>query len=164
MAKRSRGGNASFNIRIVDHTDDVMNVVHERMRQALSLMGEEVEGNAKEYCPVDTGLLRNSITHTGAGQSVSMSYHASYGSNRSSSGRRYSAASASAGAVGVGRVSGSMGTSDEMSEYVGTNVEYGQYVEFRDSLHHTSGQAHFLRDGAMNHVDRLRSIAESTLR
>ena len=162
--KRTWGGNSTFSIRIEDHTDDVMAEVRDRMRQALSLMGEEVEGNAKEYCPVDTGLLRNSITHTGAGQSVSMSYHASYGSNRSSSGRRYSAASANAGSVGVGRVSGTMGTSDEMSEYVGTNVEYGQYVEFRDALHHNTGQAHFLRDGAMNHVDRLKSIAEATLR
>ena len=154
----------SFDIRIEDHTEDVMEEIRGRMRLALSLMGEEVEGNAKELCPVDTGLLRNSITHTGAGQEISQSYHASYGANRNSSGQRYSASSAKAGSVGVGRVSGSMGGADEMAEYVGTNVEYAPYVEFRDALHHVTGQAHYLRDGAVNHIDRLQSIAQATLK
>lgn len=154
----------SFTIKVDDHTEDVMAEIRERMRLALSLMGDEVEGNAKEYCPVDTGLLRNSITHVGAGESISRSYHASYGSNRNSKGRRYSASSARAGSVGVGRVSGTMGDSNEMAEYVGTNVEYAAAQEFGDHFHHTTGQAHYLRDGATNHIDRLKKIAEAALR
>ena len=52
-----------FSIRVTDHTGDVIRVVDSNIRMALSLMGDTVEGYAKEDCPVDTGLLHNSITH-----------------------------------------------------------------------------------------------------
>ena len=50
-------------VRIVDHTGDVERAVTDKVRLALSLMGDVVEGYAKEDCPVDTGRLRNSLTH-----------------------------------------------------------------------------------------------------
>lgn len=49
--------------RVIDHTGEVKSKVAERVIVALGLMGEVVEGYAKEDCPVDTGRLRNSLTH-----------------------------------------------------------------------------------------------------
>ena len=111
----------SFHITIDSHVDDVEAEVEAKIRKALSLMGETVEGYAKEDCPVDTGNLRNSLTHR------------------------------------EGTLEGSP------VEYVGTNVEYAPYVEFIDRYHHEVGKAHFLRDGAQDHVNEIKAIAETTL-
>lgn len=108
----------SFTMRVDSHTKDVMAAVDEKIKLALSLMGDTVEGYAKEDCPVDTGNLRNSLTHA---------------------------------------------PGDTREEYVGTDVEYAPYVEFIEYYHHDVGKAHFLRDGAMDHVNELKSIAEATL-
>ena len=153
----------AFNWRVDDHTAEVERLVTEKVNLALNLMGEVVEGYAKEDCPVDTGLLRNSITHTLGGQQMSYSYHASYGSNRSKSGKRYGASSMKAGSVGIGQVSGTMGSADDHACYVGSNVEYAPAVEFRD-ISHKVGKAHFLRDAAQGHIDELRDVAQKTLK
>ena len=55
-----------------------------RVPIALEAVGLQAEGYAKMLCPVDTGRLRNSISHAVSGNEV----------------------------------------------YIGTNVEYGPYVEF----------------------------------
>lgn len=51
---------------------------------------------------------------------------------------------------------------DENAVYVGSNVEYAPYVEFRD-VNHLSGKAHFLRDSISNHEDEYRAIIEAAL-
>jgi hypothetical protein len=156
-------GNGFTIIKVNDYTDDVMKAVEGNVKMALSLMGEVVEGHAKSECPVDTGLLRNSITHVTSGDSLSMTYHASYGSNRNKNGKRYGAGSMKAGSVAIGRISGQMGNSNDPIEYVGSNVEYAPYVEFGDRYHHEVGKAHFLRDAGMNHIDELKKTAELAL-
>lgn len=153
-----------WDIHVKDHTDEVMAAITEKVNLALNLMGEVVEGYAKEDCPVDTGLLRNSITHTLGGAPVSHSYHASYGENRDSSGRRYGAGSKKAGSVKIGALSGTIGSASDHACYVGTNVEYAPYVEFGDRFHHNVGKAHFLRDAAQDHVDELKDVAQKTLK
>lgn len=52
----------SFEIE-TDNTDEVLGELDEAIDRALEAMGMQVENYAKENCPVDTGLLRNSITH-----------------------------------------------------------------------------------------------------
>lgn len=146
-----------------DHSDEIVAAIEERVNLALNLMGEVVEGYAKEDCPVDTGLLRNSITHTLGGASVSFSYHASYGSNRNKAGKRYTARAKNAGSVGFGTMSGVTGTDDDNACYVGSNVEYAPYVEFGD-YRHTTGKNHFLRDAAQGHVEELKDVAQKTLK
>lgn len=153
----------TFEIEIEDHSDEVLAAVAANIDKALDLMGEVVEGHAKEDCPVDTGLLRNSITHAVGGQAMSATFHASYGSNRSSGGARVSAGSKNAGSVGVRALSGTMGSEGDQTCYIGTNVEYAPYVEFMDNKHHNVGKAHFLRDGAMNHQNELKAVAEAAL-
>ena len=111
----------TFTIKVDSHVKDVEAALNEKIKLALSLMGETVEGYAKEDCPVDTGNLRNSLTHS------------------------------------PGEVAG------DTVEFVGTNVEYGPYVEFIDRYHHDVGKAHFLRDGAQDHVNELKAVAETVL-
>lgn len=84
--------------------------------KALEEIGLLAEGYAKKECPVDTGRLRNSITH----------------------------------AV----------VSRERSVYVGTNVEYGPYVELGTRKRAAKP---FLRPAAENHGSQYRSILEGTL-
>lgn len=47
----------------VDNRKTINSQFDSAMGVAMSLVGELVEGYAKEKCPVDTGNLRNSINH-----------------------------------------------------------------------------------------------------
>lgn len=149
---------ADFEIKIEDHSDEVKVQVDEKIRLALNLMGEVVEGYAKEDCPVDTGLLRNSITHAVSGEGTAVTtYHADRGSTGKSVG------STDAGTVRIGRYGGVVGNPNEKACYVGSNVEYAPAVEFKDRSHMV-GKAHFLRDAAQDHVTELRDVAVKTLK
>lgn len=57
-----RGGNA-MQIRLEDHSDEVYKELEAACQRALEKCGLVAEGYAKKLCPVDTGNLRNSITH-----------------------------------------------------------------------------------------------------
>ena len=46
-----------------DNTDEVLKGLSDAVERALTRIGLEAEGYAKKECPVDTGNLRNSITH-----------------------------------------------------------------------------------------------------
>lgn len=46
-----------------DNTELVVNGITEAVLRGLEQIGMAGEGYAKDYCPVDTGNLRNSITH-----------------------------------------------------------------------------------------------------
>ena len=47
-----------------DYSADVLNEFHDAVLLALERCGEQAEGYAKDLAPVDTGNLRNSISHT----------------------------------------------------------------------------------------------------
>lgn len=48
----------------LDNTKQVISLTQGALEKALEWIGFEAEGYAKMECPVDTGNLRNSITHT----------------------------------------------------------------------------------------------------
>lgn len=52
-------GGVTFN----DYSADVLNAMQGAVLRALERIGEQAEGYAKDLCPVDTGQLRNSISH-----------------------------------------------------------------------------------------------------
>lgn len=54
---------ANLDFTVKDNSAAVIAAVNEKVALALGLVGEVVEGYAKEDCPVDTGRLRNSLTH-----------------------------------------------------------------------------------------------------
>lgn len=54
---------ADINVTIKSNADVFKNALPEQIAQALEAIGLVAEGYAKEECPVDTGRLRNSISH-----------------------------------------------------------------------------------------------------
>lgn len=94
-----------------DNTAAVVSGVSSAVSAALEEMGLLGEGWAKRLCPVDTGRLRNSVTH----------------------------------AVDAG----------ERAVYIGTNVEYGPYVEL--GTRHAAAQP-FLRPAAEGHAAEYRAV------
>jgi len=68
--------------------------------------------------------------------------------------------------VGTGRLRNSIThvRASETTEAIGTNVEYGRYVEFREDVSHKNGHAHFLRDAAAGHSAEYVQILRSALR
>ena len=64
--KKQRGDNMGSNVsnvRLTDNTKLIKNATDQQIGAALEAIGLKVEGYAKLICPVDTGRLRNSITH-----------------------------------------------------------------------------------------------------
>ena len=98
-----------------DNTKQVLQGIDSGVARALEKIGLLAEGYAKALCPVDTGRLRNSVTHISDG---------------------------------------------EKSVYIGTNVEYGPYVELGTSR---SKAQPFLRPAATDHVSQYRSVLKSEL-
>lgn len=52
-----------IDIDIKDYSGDVLETLPQQLKNALWAIGATAEGHAKEKCPVDTGRLRNSISH-----------------------------------------------------------------------------------------------------
>ena len=50
-------------LHLIDNSDVIKNALPEQIEIALEAVGLQAEGYAKLKCPVDTGRLRNSITH-----------------------------------------------------------------------------------------------------
>ena len=48
---------------VEDNTDKIVAAINTSLLGALEKIGLSAEGDAKALCPVDTGRLRNSITH-----------------------------------------------------------------------------------------------------
>ena len=94
-----------------DNSDDVLNEFHDAVLRALERCGSEAEGYAKDLAPVDTGLLRNSITHAISGEAPAVK---SYRADNPKPGRKNS-----------GSYSGTAPKEEGgLSVYIGTNVEY----------------------------------------
>lgn len=51
------------NVNIESHIDEVNNALQEAIENTLDLCGQLAVGNAQTKVPVDTGTLKNSITH-----------------------------------------------------------------------------------------------------
>ena len=50
-------------IEMKSNKKDVLNALNDQIAVALETIGLRAERHAKAYCPVDTGRLRNSISH-----------------------------------------------------------------------------------------------------
>ena len=80
---------------VTSHTSEVLAAMHEQVAIALESIGQEAEGYAKDDCPVDTGRLRNSISHAVEGDDVyigtNVEYapYVEYGDYRHTTGKRH---------------------------------------------------------------------------
>lgn len=99
---------------MADNTASVKGGLSSAFARALERIGLQAEGYAKDLCPVDTGNLRNSITHT----------------------------------------------SDSKAAYIGTNVEYGKYVELGTVK---MAAQPFLKPAAADHAGTYANIVKDEL-
>lgn len=129
---------------VVDNIDAVINAKDEAIRTALEAIGIQAEGRAKAGCPVDTGLLRNSITHALDGGGASTE---SYSDN---SGSQHGSYSGQTESEPEGRA----------SVYIGSNVEYAPYVE--DGARGRSPK-HMLRNALANYQSEYVEIIQKML-
>lgn len=156
-----------------DNTEKVKKQVADRVLVALDAAGLQASSLAKRELQkspmrVDTGLLRNSITHAVAGKSAAIGgYHADKGSNRytkgKNKGKRRSANSKNAGAVGVGFYAGTAPAPDNPEQpfvLVGTDVSYSTYVH-EGTRYMTPNR--FLKNALMNNRLELEKIISKVL-
>ena len=115
-------GSASY--QIIDGSDDLMHELQIKIDGALEDIGQQAEGHAKTYLEssperVDTGRLRNSITHT---YSHKAGFSHSY---KDKAGNSYSQ---------------DIGTGESVrTVFIGTNVEYAVYVHEGTGEYATGG-------------------------
>ena len=70
-----------MNVEITDNSKEVSGAIHAALLRGLEKIGLVAEGYAKKLCPVDTGNLRNSITHVvdEGGDAVYIGTNSEYG-------------------------------------------------------------------------------------
>lgn len=54
---------SDFEIKLTDNSGEILKELQDKIPTVLEAWGLQAERHGKEYCPVDTGRLRNSITH-----------------------------------------------------------------------------------------------------
>lgn len=70
---------ADIDIHIIDNSDKVLEALEDKIPVALEAIGITAEGFTKRLTPVDTGRLRNSMSHTVVGDSVYIGTNVEYG-------------------------------------------------------------------------------------
>ncbi|MBR1911940.1 MAG: HK97 gp10 family phage protein [Treponema sp.] len=125
----------------VDNTDKILKDLEEACERALEICGGKAETYAKKNCPVDTGLLKNSITHAVGGHTTSVqTYKADRGDK-------------------TGSYSGTLGKEGDHTVYIGSNVEYAE----KNELNHKT-KSGFLRSAIENHREEYKNVIQSELK
>lgn len=91
------------------------------MRKAARMIGGSVSGHAMEAAPVDTGLLRNSITFALGGEAPAITKYAS--NTESKTGEQIEQTEGEYNGTATEDKDG------QVTVYVGTNVQYAPYQE-----------------------------------
>lgn len=133
---------AEFEIRN-DNSDEIIRAMQNAIPPLLEVCGLVAENYSKRLCPVDTGRLRNSITHATSENMGQNSY-------TDKSGTRYDDGAAKQ-------------KPEEYTVYIGTNVEYAPKQEFGDFTHKV-GQSPYLRPALADHIDQYKEILENGLK
>ena len=98
-----------------DNTQEVLSALEKAKKRGLEAIGLVAEGHANKITPVDTGRLRNSISHA----------------------------------------------TDDEAAYIGTNVEYGPYVELGSP---TIKAHHMLQKASTEHTDEYKRLMEDSMK
>lgn len=146
----------SFNLKLTDHTDDIKKLTEEGIETLLEAIGQEAEGDVvlkisdptwKPKEPIDTGVLKNSITHRVVVSGAKTSEHAVYvGTN---------VAYAPYVEFGTGKYASN--GNGRATPWV--------YRDDEGKFHRTSGMKArpFLRRGISENVKKYKQIAEDSL-
>lgn len=130
-------------IKVTDNTKFWKAEFKKAKRRGLKAIGLTAEKHAKKAeIKVDTGLLRNSITHALSGEGAAIAeYHADKGDAR-------------------GSYSGTAPDEGDEAVYVGTNVDYAPYIELGAK---NSQGIFFLRKAATEHTPEYGKIMKGSL-
>lgn len=142
-----------IDIKVVSHIDEFMDAVVAKMPTILKAIGHTAEGYAKQDCPVDTGLLRNSITFAISGEAPQIGAYSADKVDET-------------GVLRTGSYEGDTDPEEDPNCYslvMGSNVVYAPRQEFDDTYNHTVGKAHFLRDAMQNHREEYKDIIEAAI-
>lgn len=144
-----------ISVDLTSNLDEVLEEFAEQVDIGLEAIGLQAERHAKqkfnEYQPkppIDTGLLRNSVTYAVHGQAPHIQ---SYSADRGD---------------GHGSYSGTVGTEADKAVYIGTNVEYAPYVEYGHQQYGGGGHVPakpFIRPAAADHNDEYEKIMRQAL-
>ena len=124
------------------------------MKRAATMIGGTVEGHAKELCPVDTGLLRNSITYALGGEGVNMPYYRS--NDKDKSGKQIPLKE------GTYEGNAEKDADNQITVYVGTNVQYAPYQELGAPNINLPAKP-YLRPAFENHINEIEQILQKEL-
>lgn len=116
--------------------------------KVLTMWGMQAESAAKERCPVDTGLLRNSITWAIAGGSANTPMYQDDDKKQSGSYQ--------------GQAQEDRGGPRHV--YIGSNVKYAQIQELGSFKHHEGQRSPYLRPAIEENRDYFREILEKELK
>ena len=132
-------------IRITDNTESFLTAFDRALRNGLEAIGMTAEAHAKkkitENDSVDTGRLRNSITYAISGEKAHIDTY------NDDEGNTYS-------------YSGTAPKDNQLAAYIGTNVEYAEYVELGTSR---APAYPYLRPAATEHTEEYRRIFKAAL-
>ena len=139
-----------------DNRKEIERILAERITDGLELCGQQAERNAKinlEQNPrrIDTGLLRNSVTHALAGKGPDKTQYS--GDNPS----HYN----DSGVIPHGSYSGTTPNDPPDTVYLGTNVEYA--LEVHEGTVRMAPNR-FIRNAMSDHVSEYKAILEKTLK
>ena len=147
-------------VEIEDNTDQIIEMMEITAKRALTECGMLAEEFAKNACPVDTGLLHNSITYALDGETAALTQYKADRGKKGRDGIRSSDIKEGEPYTGQMPKEGGEGT---RSVYIGTNVEYAIYVHEGTGGDKKKGPRPFIRDAVANHVDKYKEIIKSHL-
>ena len=129
--------------KFVDHSTEAIEAKDEAIEKAFEIIGGLLERYAKTSCPVDTGLLRNSITYCLDGKHPHMKQYGAEGKK--------------------GFYDGEMPEEPKgkRAVYVGTNVEYAPYQELGTKK---IPAKHFIQNSVTNHIKEYQTIMQNELK
>ena len=151
---------------VENNKDQILDELELSIPRALETVGLLMEGYAKVACPVDTGLLRNSITHALGGQQAAIKvYHATSATGQKVKNGKKLKTYAPGAATAMGFYTGTA-PNEKDTVFVGTNVEYAPYVEYGHML--PSGTQvpgeHFLEKAVTGHTKKYEKAIEAALK
>ena len=144
--------NIKFEIKVEkDLREQILKATEEQIALALEACGSEVERNASDYCPVDTGFLRNSITYALDGEAPQKTSYSAENPDKS-------------GKIKTGSYSGvaPKESNGKRSVIIGSNLPYARRIEF-DSWSQKAKDG-FLRIAITRHLDEYKNLISNILK
>lgn len=153
-----------------NNTNQILSQANSAIMKALNMCGLQMERYAKLACPVDTGRLRNSITHASSGDSprtyrYTITRRSRYDSASYNNRGQLRRVTLGAQAVEGGRDNIPAVPDKPYTVYVGTNVSYAPYIEMGTVINgrHRAPRP-FLKPAVSDHVQTYQAIIRNCLK